>query len=55
MEFHAERLFPRVGFSVTNLSLHTRAVVRFHNKRGTAAQWKASTRGTVLRRYVRLM
>ena len=31
-------LFPRVGFIVTNLSLSSRAVVRFYNKRGTAEQ-----------------
>jgi len=28
-----------VGFLVTNLSLPSRAVVRFYNKRGTAEQW----------------
>jgi len=28
-----------VGFIVTNLTLPTRAVVRFYNKRGTAEQW----------------
>ena len=32
-------LFPRVGFVVTNLTLLSRAVVRFYNKRGTAEQW----------------
>jgi len=30
---------PRVGFIVTNLTLPSRAVVRFYNKRGTAEQW----------------
>ncbi len=39
VEFHAGQLFPRVGFIVTNLSLPSRAVVRFYNKRGTAEQW----------------
>ncbi len=39
VEFHVEELFPRVGFIVTNLSLPSRAVVRFYNKRGTAEQW----------------
>ena len=29
----------RVGFIVTNLTLPSRAVVRFYNKRGTAEQW----------------
>jgi hypothetical protein len=39
VEFHYGELFPRVGFIVTNLSLPSRAVVRFYNKRGTAEQW----------------
>jgi hypothetical protein len=37
--FHVGELFPRVGFIVTNLSLPSRAIVRFYNKRGTAEQW----------------
>jgi Transposase DDE domain group 1 len=39
VEFHFGKLFPRVGFIVTNLSLSSRAIVRFYNKRGTAEQW----------------
>jgi hypothetical protein len=39
VEHHEGELFPRVGFIVTNLSLPSRAVVRFYNKRGTAEQW----------------
>ena len=39
VEHHAGELFPRVGFLVTNLSLSSRDVVRFYNKRGTAEQW----------------
>jgi len=39
VEFHVGELFPRVGFIVTNLSLPSRAIVRFYNKRGTAEQW----------------
>ncbi len=39
VEHHADELFPRVGFIVTNLTLPSRAVVRFYNKRGTAEQW----------------
>jgi hypothetical protein len=39
VEFHAGELFPRVGFIVTNLTVASRAVVRFYNKRGTAEQW----------------
>jgi hypothetical protein len=32
-------LFPRTGFIVTNMTLPSRSVVRFYNKRGTAEQW----------------
>ena len=39
VEHHVSELFPRVGFIVTNLLLPNRAVLRFYNKRGTAAQW----------------
>ena len=39
VEHHQGELFPRVGFIVTSLSLPSRAVVRFYNKRGTAEQW----------------
>ena len=37
-EHHPGEQFPRVGFVVTNLTLLSRAVVRFY-KRGTAEQW----------------
>ena len=39
VEHHPGELFPRVGFIVTNLTLPSRAVVRFYNKCGTAEQW----------------
>jgi hypothetical protein len=39
VEFHFGELFPRVGFIVTNLTMASRAVARFYNKRGTAEQW----------------
>lgn len=39
VEHHVGELFPRMGFIVTNLTLPSRAVVRFYNKRGTAEQW----------------
>jgi hypothetical protein len=39
VEHHQGELFPRLGFIVTNLTLPSRAVVRFYNKRGTAEQW----------------
>ncbi|HUE87723.1 MAG TPA: IS1380 family transposase [Vicinamibacterales bacterium] len=39
VEHHQGELFPRVGFIVTNMSLPSRSVVRFYNKRGTAEQW----------------
>jgi hypothetical protein len=39
LEHHAGELFPRVSFIVTNVTLASRIVVRFYNKRGTAEQW----------------
>ena len=39
VEHHPGLLSPRVGLIVTNLTLPSRAVVRFCNKRGTAEQW----------------
>ena len=39
VEHHAGELFPRDNFIVTSLSLPSRSVVRFYNKRGTAEQW----------------
>ena len=33
------RVVPRVGFIVTNLSKHSKNVVKFYNGRGTAEQW----------------
>jgi Transposase DDE domain group 1 len=39
VEHHAGELSPRVGFIVTNMSLPSRGVVRFYNKRGTAERW----------------
>jgi hypothetical protein len=37
--WHAGKLFPRVGFIVTNLKWHSKKVVHFYNRRGTAEQW----------------
>jgi hypothetical protein len=39
VEWHRGELFPRLGFIVTNLRWHSRRVVHFYNKRGTAEQW----------------
>ena len=39
VEWHAGKLFPRVGFIVTNLRWKSRNVVYFYNKRDTAEQW----------------
>ncbi len=39
VEHHQEELFPRPGFIVTNMTLPSRSLVRFYNKRGTAEQW----------------
>jgi len=39
VKHHLGELFPRVGYVVTNLTLPSRVVVRFYNKRGTVEQW----------------
>ena len=39
VEHHPGEWFPRRNSIVTNLTLPSRAVVRFYNKRGTAEQW----------------
>jgi len=39
VEWHVDELFPRIGFIVTNLRWHSKNVVKFYNKRGTAEQW----------------
>ena len=39
IEWHRGKLFPRVGFIVTNLRRSARQVVKFYNGRGTAEQW----------------
>ena len=39
MERHPGKLYPRVGFLVTNLRRPARKVVAFYNGRGTADQW----------------
>jgi hypothetical protein len=38
IELHPGKLFPRVGFIVTNLPMEPDCVVRFYNQRGTAEQ-----------------
>ena len=39
VEWLQGKLFPRVGFIVTNLSYPTKGIVSFYNGRGTAEQW----------------
>lgn len=39
VEWHAAELFPRVGFIVTNMTKHSKNIVKFYNGRGTAEQW----------------
>ena len=48
VEFHFGKLFPRVGFIVTNFQTSNRAVVRFYNQRATAEQ-KFRLRATLMR------
>ena len=35
----SDRLFPAVGFILTNLTWTARRVTHFYNQRGTAEQW----------------
>jgi len=39
VEWHPGKLYPRVGFIVTNLSRPAERIVAFYNHRGTAEQW----------------
>ena len=39
VEWHQGKLFPRVGFIVTNMRANPEGVVHFYNGRGTAEQW----------------
>jgi hypothetical protein len=39
VEWHPGKLYPRVGFIVTNLRRSAKKVVAFYNRRGTAEQW----------------
>jgi len=39
IEWHADELFPRIGFIVPNLRWKSSNVVKFYNQRGTAEQW----------------
>ena len=49
VEHHPGELFARPGFLVTNMTLPSRSLVRFYNKRGTAEQWiKAGQAGDSL-------
>jgi hypothetical protein len=50
VEFHFGELFSRVGFIVTSLETDSRAVVRFHNKRGRTCRIHTGLRGCSSRR-----
>lgn len=39
VEWHADELFPRVGFIVSHMIGSVKKVVKFYNNRGTAEQW----------------
>ena len=39
VEWHADELFPRIGFIVTNMSSSPEAVVHFYNHRSTCEQY----------------
>jgi Transposase DDE domain group 1 len=44
---HLGELYPRVGFTVTNMSRPAERVVAFYNKRGTCEQWIKEGKGAI--------
>ena len=47
VEWHPGELLPRVGFIITNLTIMSKNVVAFYNKRGTAEQWIKEGKGAI--------
>lgn len=47
VELHPGKLYPRVGFIVTNLVRPSERVVAFYNQRGPCAQWIKEGRGAI--------
>jgi hypothetical protein len=47
VQWHPGELYPRVGFSVTNLARPAERVVAFYNQRGTAEQWIKEGKGAI--------
>jgi hypothetical protein len=47
VEWHPGELYPRVGFSVTNMARAAENVVAFYNKRGTCEQWIKEGKGAI--------
>ena len=47
VEWHPGKLYPWVGFIVTNMSRPTKNVVAFYNKRGTCEQWIKEGKGAI--------
>ena len=47
VEWHPGELLPRVGFIITNMTIRSKNVVAFYNKRGTAEQWIKEGKGAI--------
>src|SRR5215813_254515 len=47
VEWHPGELYPRVGFTVTNMNRPAERVVAFYNKRGTCEQWIKEGKGAI--------
>jgi hypothetical protein len=47
VEWYPGKLYPRVGFIVTNLARPAERVVAFYNQRGTAEQWIKEGKGAI--------
>jgi hypothetical protein len=47
VEWHPGKLYPRVGFIVTNLARPAERAIAVYNQRGTAEQWIKEGKGAI--------
>jgi Transposase DDE domain group 1 len=47
VEWRPGKLYPRVGFIVTNMNRPAKRVIAFYNRRGTAEQWIKEGKGAI--------
>ena len=49
VEWHPDKLYPRVGFIMTNLARPTQRIVAFYNQRAMTEQWIRESKGAIKR------